>query len=103
MNDVATSGRTVLFVSHNMAAVEGLCTTAIHLEQGRLIASGETREIISRYLQFGAQVTDEVDLRNHSRRSSGAETAMEKLRFWWLIDRAPARSQLVRILFSKCM
>lgn len=80
MNDVATSGRTVLFVSHNMAAVEGLCTTAIHLEQGRLIASGETREIISRYLQFGAQVTDEVDLRNHSRRSSGAETALEKLR-----------------------
>lgn len=80
MNDVATSGRTVLFVSHNMAAVEGLCTTAIHLEKGRLVGMGETRQIITEYLQFGAQISDEVDLRQHARRSSGAVPALQKLK-----------------------
>jgi lipopolysaccharide transport system ATP-binding protein len=35
MGDVAKSGRTVLFVSHNMVAVENLCTRAILLESGK--------------------------------------------------------------------
>ncbi|MFO1006837.1 MAG: ABC transporter ATP-binding protein [Planctomycetaceae bacterium] len=40
MQDAATSGRTVLFVSHNMAAVRRLCNKAIRLERGQLIDSG---------------------------------------------------------------
>ncbi len=80
MNDVATGGRTVLFVSHNMAAVEGLCTTAIHLESGRLVGMGETRETITKYLQFGAQVTDDVDLAQHERRVAGAVPAMQNIK-----------------------
>jgi lipopolysaccharide transport system ATP-binding protein len=43
-------GRTVLFVSHNMAAVERLCNRALLLEEGRLVASGPSSEIIQRYL-----------------------------------------------------
>src|SRR2546426_9141127 len=35
MQDVAGHGRTVLFVSHNVAAIENLCTRAIRLEAGR--------------------------------------------------------------------
>ena len=53
MEDVARSGRTVLFVSHNMAAVQRLATRAILLEQGRLVATGPVRQMVARYL--GAQ------------------------------------------------
>src|SRR4051794_25220116 len=40
MGDVARQGRTILFVSHNMAAVESLCSTAYLLENGQLVTSG---------------------------------------------------------------
>lgn len=50
MGEVAKGGRTVLFVSHNMAAIENLCSRAIFLEKGQFSAAGETREIIHKYL-----------------------------------------------------
>ena len=43
-------GRTVLFVSHSMAAVDSLCDRVILLEEGRLAAEGKTREVISEYM-----------------------------------------------------
>ncbi|MFH1812409.1 MAG: ABC transporter ATP-binding protein [Pseudomonadota bacterium] len=51
MGEIAGQGRTVLFVSHNMAAVQALCSRAIRLEQGRLVDSGGSAEVITRYLQ----------------------------------------------------
>ncbi len=50
MGDVAREGRTVVFVSHNMGAVAKLCTRSIWLDDGRLEMSGETGEVITRYL-----------------------------------------------------
>ncbi|MDZ4768862.1 MAG: ABC transporter ATP-binding protein, partial [Chloroflexota bacterium] len=50
MGDVAKSGRTVLFVSHNMAAVEALCSRALLLERGRTAFLGAASEAIGRYL-----------------------------------------------------
>src|SRR2546422_3230094 len=43
MDDVAKQGRTILFVSHYMAAIESLCTLAYRLDGGRLVQSGNTR------------------------------------------------------------
>lgn len=57
MNDVARQGRTVLFVSHNMAAVEHLCTRAIFLEGGRLTYDATAGEVISRYLSSVRQLS----------------------------------------------
>lgn len=51
MEDVAHSGRTVLFVSHNMLALQRLCPRSILLEKGRLTAAGPTHEILSQYLR----------------------------------------------------
>jgi lipopolysaccharide transport system ATP-binding protein len=51
MGDVARAGRTVLFVSHNMAAVQGLCTRAIMLERGRVICDGDVGSAVKRYLE----------------------------------------------------
>lgn len=49
MNDVASGGRTVLFVSHNMAAVEGLCTRGVVLQGGRVAFDGPTRGALEAY------------------------------------------------------
>lgn len=52
MKEVSTaSGRTVLFVSHNMQALRNLCQRAFFLEKGELVASGDPGLLIGQYLQ----------------------------------------------------
>jgi homopolymeric O-antigen transport system ATP-binding protein len=50
MDEVAKSGRTVLFVSHNMVAITNLCNRCILIEKGEISASGTPREMVDRYL-----------------------------------------------------
>jgi len=50
MGEVAKGGRTVLFVSHNMAAINRLCPETILLQNGMVTAKGPSEEIVSRYL-----------------------------------------------------
>jgi lipopolysaccharide transport system ATP-binding protein len=50
MNEVAHSGRTVVFVSHNLASIEQLCPRTLLFSRGRIEASGPTRQVIARYL-----------------------------------------------------
>jgi ABC-type polysaccharide/polyol phosphate transport system ATPase subunit len=49
MGEVTKSGRTVLFVSHNMAAVKSLCETAIYIDHGRIKMRGEVEEVVNTY------------------------------------------------------
>jgi len=53
MEDVGHQGRTVIFVSHNMAAVTRLCPRAILLEKGRIRDDGPAHEVVGRYLSSG--------------------------------------------------
>jgi lipopolysaccharide transport system ATP-binding protein len=53
MQDVGQTGRTVLFVSHNMAAITRLCERAIMLDEGRVVADGPTHEVVADYLNAG--------------------------------------------------
>jgi lipopolysaccharide transport system ATP-binding protein len=55
MNEVASEGRTVLFVSHNMAAVRTLCTRGICLEQGRIASAGDIEQVLFRYTRSQMQ------------------------------------------------
>ena len=50
MQDISASGRTVLFVSHNLAALKRICPSSILLDQGRLVKSGVTEQIINQML-----------------------------------------------------
>jgi lipopolysaccharide transport system ATP-binding protein len=50
MGEVAEGGRTVLFVSHNLAAVSAICPNAMYLREGKLSLRGTTREVIDRYV-----------------------------------------------------
>jgi lipopolysaccharide transport system ATP-binding protein len=51
MGGVAREGRTVLFVSHNMAAIRNLCSTAILLEKGNLAYSDSAKDVVDYYLR----------------------------------------------------
>ena len=53
MGEVATEGRTVIFVSHNMSAVSSLCSRCILLDNGKISQVGKTSNIISHYLAEG--------------------------------------------------
>jgi lipopolysaccharide transport system ATP-binding protein len=70
MGSVAKQGRTVLFVSHNMSAVQSLCSRAIYLQGGRLKAAGSLQEGIQLYHQ---------GLQDNSESSTGAEVEMRNL------------------------
>jgi lipopolysaccharide transport system ATP-binding protein len=50
MEDVGKTGRTVLFVSHNMPAITRLCDRSIMIEGGKIIADGPSEEIVKQYL-----------------------------------------------------
>lgn len=62
MRDVAKDGRTVLYVSHQMATVTALCTSALYLDRGRLAYHGEVPAALERYRQsferFAAEQKD---------------------------------------------
>lgn len=73
MSDVSESGRTILFVSHNMEAVTKLCTTAILLDQGRVAKSGTPQECIEEYLAIAKERRplegSTISLRSHPGRT----------------------------------
>jgi lipopolysaccharide transport system ATP-binding protein len=73
MGDVAKSGRTVLFVSHNMAAVANLCNRGLLLHKGELAADGPTADIVARYNGLLSSSTGGyVDLSEHPSRLPGS-------------------------------
>jgi len=68
MGEIAGEGRTVLFVSHNMAAVQSLCSNGLVLVKGKIIFGGASEEAISVYMQMsidetkgGANLLNRVD------------------------------------------
>ncbi len=51
MGDVAKSGRAVLFVSHNLVAVQNLCTRAIWIENGSIAQDGDVGDVVRAYIK----------------------------------------------------
>jgi lipopolysaccharide transport system ATP-binding protein len=75
MGDVSKEGRTVLFVSHNMGAVQRLCERAIVLDQGYIVREGPANACVRAYLESninqGQGLADLSKLVNTKRRGSG--------------------------------
>ncbi len=82
MGDVARDGRTVLLVSHNMAAIHSLCGRAILLEQGRDVSDGKPLNVTRLYLSgFEKQITGGVvDLQSPAISRSGKASIFSALR-----------------------
>lgn len=56
MKDVSREGRTVLFVSHNMTALQALCSNALWLDRGAIAERGSTHGVVAKYLQKASSV-----------------------------------------------
>ena len=68
---LAASGRTVLFVSHNMDLIPRLCRKAIALDRGRIVREGPARSVVERYLAEMARAEQAGDLSQKSRSGDG--------------------------------
>jgi len=73
MSSVAQSGRTIVFVSHNLVAVQNLCDRLVWLDHGRVVAEGKPEELIPKYLK------------------AHTETSVERT---WAADVAPGNDEL---------
>jgi len=93
MNEVADSGRTVLFVSHNMAAVENLCTTGLLLDHGKTIFLGPVREAVRQYISLFRPQTQDGFLNGQIKRSGNGSA---QLISFWLEDKEHNRVGLVK-------
>lgn len=67
MSETAKTGRTVIFVSHNMHTIQDLCSRTILLEDGKIEMDGPTSDVIKQYLQPGMLQTGKSDLANNYR------------------------------------
>jgi lipopolysaccharide transport system ATP-binding protein len=52
MDEVSRSGRTVLFVSHNLGALQELCPKSIYLNSGKIVSMGRSVDMINQYLKI---------------------------------------------------
>ena len=97
MSEVAATGsRTVLFVSHNMAAIEALCSRCILLRNGRIAFDGAPHQAIAAYLGGlpGSRESSFVDL---SDRANPIDREHVVIRHLWLLDGAGNPSSQFRM------
>jgi homopolymeric O-antigen transport system ATP-binding protein len=69
MGEVARGGRTVLFVSHNMAAIQNLCTRCLCLYRGHVSFEGTATDSVAYYLRMMQATVDSCSLRNRTDRA----------------------------------
>ena len=79
ISEVARGGRTVLFVSHNMAAVASLTSRSVLLEKGEMIANDTTPKVIKTYLKGVRDKSSEISVRTRSDRSGDGRARVVKL------------------------
>ncbi len=76
MNDVSKSGRTILFVSHNMGAVRSLCTRGVLLDKGHCLMTGTSGEVVDQYMKLNTDVAADVSVRHKKRQREGLPAEM---------------------------
>jgi lipopolysaccharide transport system ATP-binding protein len=81
MQDVSRGGRTVLFVSHNMAVVNNLCHNAILFNQGRITKMGKTAAVVDAYVGTGAASGTQITIRPEDHLASwGGSSSIQLLK-----------------------
>src|SRR5258708_36364556 len=96
MGEISRSGRTVIFVSHNMGAIEALCNRVLWLVDGEIVEEAETEKVVSDYVSTGVTVSTEKVWNNPSE-APGDE--LIKLHSAKLRSLAPQNSGEIRIEF----
>ena len=81
MDDVAKSGRTVLFVSHNMEAIMSLCTRVIWIDKGEIIRDGNPTSVVNEYLETTSTLSNtNINLEKMSQRGGDGSIKFTNLK-----------------------
>jgi lipopolysaccharide transport system ATP-binding protein len=88
MGEVAKGGRTVLFVSHNMASVSSLCTSVVFLDKGEVSSIGQSEAILQEYLALSRQNTA-LSLADRVDRTGNGEACLVGIKFSNVQNGAP--------------
>jgi len=102
MKDVASGGRTVLFVSHTMSSILALCPRSIMLNGGRIVFDGPSEETVARYVE-ASRMTGSAWLAERSSRPGTGSVRVSSLRleeFDGTLCTAPATGQAVRFVLD---
>lgn len=79
MNSIASEGRTVLFVTHDMGAIESLCEDCFLIENGQLRSQGKSSNIIDEYLNRLKIISNEKEINYRSDRTGAQLAKISKL------------------------
>jgi len=75
IESITNTGRTVLFVSHSLSSITSLCTSAILLDAGKIVASGDVSDVIMKYYGEGKETSTASFDFTQNRRYIGSEYA----------------------------
>jgi lipopolysaccharide transport system ATP-binding protein len=102
MRDVASHGRTVVFVSHNLGAISRLCERALLFEGGRLAADGSPADVIARYMSAALpdQSSGRVEVPEEAPRLGTGEARLRRVRLTTLDDRPLGAVHLDQAVFE---
>jgi lipopolysaccharide transport system ATP-binding protein len=81
IQDVSHSGRTIMFVSHNLAAIASLCPRSIHVCEGQISADGTTERVFQGYLNDIGELGEAQSLRDRVRRVGDGRIRFNSLHF----------------------
>lgn len=99
MQDISNEGgRTVLFVSHNMAAVKSLCTRGIVLEHGKIVFDGNVEDAIQHYLKGSNESLNLIDFSD--RKGNGIVKISQAKAYGVAPDILPQTGQLFHLEFE---
>jgi lipopolysaccharide transport system ATP-binding protein len=80
MENASREGRTILFISHNLASVRSLCDRAILLDHGRMVSEGATHNVVDKYLR-GIESEAHLSLRDRAHRDGNGGLRFTDIRF----------------------
>lgn len=80
MKDVAGQGRTILFVSHNMAAIQNLCDKCLYLKNGQVVDFGLSEKVIPQYL-LSSQASSTVELADRKDRMGNGAVRFQSIKY----------------------
>jgi lipopolysaccharide transport system ATP-binding protein len=93
MRELGHGGRTLVFVSHNMAAIENLCHRVIWISDGKIVQDGDAKDVIRGYLNsFGAAEERTIDLLSIRERTGTGAVRLLKMEF---LDQEGAECRVV--------